>query len=174
LGAFAIARAPLTNAAWTQFCADGGLERRDWWSPAGWSWLTGERGAEHRDPPVSAAHAGADDCLCHISWFEAEALASAHDARLPTEEEWEKAAQADVLEGIGRVWEWTSSEFTGYAGFRAHPYREYSEVFFDRGYRVLRGSSWATHGRVASTTFRNWDLPKRRQIFAGVRLARDL
>ena len=41
------------------------------------------------------------------------------------------------------------------------------------GYRVLRGGSWAADSRVATTTFRNWDLPQRRQIFAGVRLARD-
>ena len=40
-------------------------------------------------------------------------------------------------------------------------------------YRVLRGGSWATSPRVKTTTFRNWDLPERRQIFAGVRLARD-
>jgi iron(II)-dependent oxidoreductase len=53
----------------------------------------------------------------------------------------------------------------------AHPYREYSEVFFGDGYRVLRGGSWAAHPRVATTTFRNWDLPQRRQIFSGVRLA---
>ena len=58
-------------------------------------------------------------------------------------------------------------------GFVAHPYREYSEVFFDRGYRVLRGGSFAAHPRVATITFRNWDLPQRRQIFAGVRLAED-
>ena len=58
-------------------------------------------------------------------------------------------------------------------GFRAFPYREYSEVFFGTDYYVLRGGSWATHPRVATTTFRNWDLPQRRQIFAGVRLARD-
>ena len=49
------------------------------------------------------------------------------------------------MEGLaGSVWQWTASEFTGYPGFAAHPYREYSEVFFDRGYRVLRGGSWAT------------------------------
>jgi len=78
-----------------------------------------------------------------------------------------------AIEGIGRVWEWTSSHFGGYPGFAAHPYREYSEVFFGEDYRVLRGSSWATHPRVASPTFRNWDLPQRRQIFAGLRLARD-
>jgi iron(II)-dependent oxidoreductase len=54
----------------------------------------------------------------------------------------------------------------------AHPYREYSEVFFDKDYRVLRGGSYATHARVASPHFRNWDLPQRRQLFAGLRIAR--
>jgi iron(II)-dependent oxidoreductase len=71
------------------------------------------------------------------------------------------------------VWEWTSSHFLPYPGFSAYPYREYSEVFFGNTYRVLRGGSWATHPRVATTTFRNWDLPIRRQIFAGLRLARE-
>ena len=75
--------------------------------------------------------------------------------------------------GVGRVWEWTSSCFGCYPGFVPYPYREYSEVFFGERYRVLRGGSWATHPRVASRTFRNWDLPQRRQIFAGVRLARE-
>jgi iron(II)-dependent oxidoreductase len=55
----------------------------------------------------------------------------------------------------------------------ARPYREYSEVFFDAGYKVLRGGSWATRRRVASPTFRNWDFPTRRQIFAGLRLAAE-
>jgi iron(II)-dependent oxidoreductase len=45
-------------------------------------------------------------------------------------------------------------------------------VFFGDRYRVLRGGSCATHPRVATTTFRNWDLPLRRQLFSGVRLAR--
>ena len=58
-------------------------------------------------------------------------------------------------------------------GFVAHPYREYSEVFFGDRYKVLRGGSWATRSRVATPTFRNWDLPYRRQIFSGVRLAWD-
>jgi len=75
---------------------------------------------------------------------------------------------------IGDVWEWTASRFDGYAGFVARPYREYSEVFFGEGYRVLRGGSWATRARVAGPTFRNWDHPQRRQIFAGLRIARDL
>jgi iron(II)-dependent oxidoreductase len=75
---------------------------------------------------------------------------------------------------IGDVWEWTSSDFGGYPGFSAHPYKEYSEVFFGTDYKVLRGGSWATRARVVTPTFRNWDYPQRRQIFAGVRIARDL
>ena len=75
---------------------------------------------------------------------------------------------------IGDVWEWTASEFDGYPGFVAHPYREYSEVFFADGYRVLRGGSWATRPRVATASFRNWDLPQRRQIFSGLRIAKGL
>lgn len=74
---------------------------------------------------------------------------------------------------LGDVWEWTGSAFGGYPGFAACPYREYSEVFFGNEYRVLRGGSWATRPRVAGTTFRNWDFPQRRQIFAGLRLAGD-
>ena len=74
---------------------------------------------------------------------------------------------------LGDVWEWTSSRFGGYPGFVADPYREYSEVFFGGDYRVLRGGSWATRARVATPTFRNWDYPQRRQIFAGVRIAAD-
>ncbi|HUS61813.1 MAG TPA: ergothioneine biosynthesis protein EgtB [Acidimicrobiales bacterium] len=75
---------------------------------------------------------------------------------------------------VGDVWEWTSSTFAGYPGFRSFPYREYSEVFFGSDYRVLRGGSWATSPRVARATFRNWDYPIRRQIFAGFRCARDV
>jgi iron(II)-dependent oxidoreductase len=74
---------------------------------------------------------------------------------------------------IGDVWEWTSSDFQGYPGFRAFPYREYSEVFFGSEYKVLRGGSWATRSGVVRNTFRNWDYPVRRQIFAGFRCARD-
>jgi iron(II)-dependent oxidoreductase len=74
---------------------------------------------------------------------------------------------------IGDVWEWTATEFTGYPGFESFPYREYSEVFFDDGYRVLRGGSWATRPVAIRNTFRNWDFPIRRQLFCGFRCARD-
>ena len=84
------------------------------------------------------------------------------------------ASPYGVLGMLGDVWEWTASDFRGYDGFVAFPYREYSEVFFGSEYKVLRGGSWATRNRVATPTFRNWDLPARRQIFAGVRLAWDV
>ncbi|WP_344427034.1 ergothioneine biosynthesis protein EgtB [Amycolatopsis minnesotensis] len=75
---------------------------------------------------------------------------------------------------IGDVWEWTSSDFHGYPGFSAFPYREYSEVFFGPGYKVLRGGSFGTDAAAIRGTFRNWDYPIRRQIFAGFRCARDV
>lgn len=83
------------------------------------------------------------------------------------------ASAYGVRQLLGDVWEWTSTLFHGYPGFQAFPYREYSEVFFGPRYRVLRGGSWATAPVACRATFRNWDLPVRRQIFAGFRCARD-
>jgi iron(II)-dependent oxidoreductase len=74
---------------------------------------------------------------------------------------------------VGDVWEWTSSDFGPHPGFESFPYKEYSEVFFGPTYKVLRGGSWATHPTAIRTTFRNWDFPIRRQLFAGFRTARD-
>jgi gamma-glutamyl hercynylcysteine S-oxide synthase len=82
------------------------------------------------------------------------------------------ASAYGILGMIGDVWEWTASEFSAYPGFESFPYREYSEVFFDDGYRVLRGGSWATRPGAIRNTFRNWDFPIRRQLFAGFRCAR--
>ncbi len=170
LGAFEIARHPVSNASWMHFSEGGGYERREWWSDEGWAWKEQHDITHH--PAVAAGAPGAP--ACHVSWFEAEAFARAHGARLPSEAEWERAARYEhsPLQDRGAVWEWTSSSFGGYPGFAAYPYREYSEVFFGERYRVLRGGSWATSPRVKTTSFRNWDLPERRQIFAGVRLAR--
>jgi iron(II)-dependent oxidoreductase len=213
LPAFRIGRTPITNATFLSFVEGGGYERRPWWSDEAWAWKE-EYDITHpegwADGPTGWrrwtyegwAPLDPDEPVVHISWFEADALARAHEARLPTEFEWEKAATWDQEAGpgnldqtllgpapagaypesasgcgalgmLGDVWEWTSSPFRGYPGFVAHPYREYSEVFFGDRYRVLRGGSWATRSRVASPTFRNWDLPYRRQIFSGVRLAWD-
>jgi gamma-glutamyl hercynylcysteine S-oxide synthase len=180
LAAFQIARRPVSNASWMNFSEGGGYERREWWSHEGWAWKEEYDTTHH--PAVAAGHPDAP--ACHVSWFEADAFARAHEARLPTEAEWERAATSgqldldggarnDAMAGLGRVWEWTASDFLPYPGFRAYPYREYSEVFFGDRYRVLRGGSWATDPRIATPSFRNWDLPQRRQIFAGLRLARE-
>ncbi|HEY0527202.1 MAG TPA: ergothioneine biosynthesis protein EgtB [Gemmatimonadaceae bacterium] len=74
---------------------------------------------------------------------------------------------------IGDVWEWTSSDFNGYEGYKSFPYKEYSEEFFGNAYKVLRGGSWATRPGAIRNTFRNWDYPIRRQIFSGFRCAAD-
>jgi iron(II)-dependent oxidoreductase len=173
--AFAIACRPVTNASWMHFSEGGGYERREWWSEEGWAWKEEYDITHHQS--IEQGHPEA--ATCHVSWFEADAFARASHARLPSEAEWERAATwnrepgGEGLVGVGDVWEWTASPFAGYPGFRAYPYREYSEVFFGDRYLVLRGGSWATDERVATNTFRNWDLPQRRQIFAGVRLARS-
>ncbi len=174
VAAFTIAGRPVSNASWLRFSEGGGYERREWWSREGWAWKEQYDISHH--PAAGQGHPEAP--ACHVSWFEADAFARAHGARLPTETEWERAMtwtqqNGSELAGVGRAWEWTSSSFDGYPRFVAYPYREYSQVFFGDRYRVLRGGSWATHPRVASTTFRNWDLPLRRQIFAGVRLAKE-
>jgi len=224
---YLIGRTPVTNATYLTFVEGGGYERREWWSDEGWAWKeqhdisrpggwTADLTAEWRLGGLEPLHP--DRPVVHVSWFEADAFARAHGARLPTETEWEKAATWDEEKGVARrypwgnrrpvpglhanldhhgcgtapaagypegaspygclgmigdTWEWTGTWFDGYPGFVAHPYREYSEVFFGDRYRVLRGGSWATRTRVATSTFRNWDFPDRRQIFAGMRIARD-
>jgi iron(II)-dependent oxidoreductase len=84
------------------------------------------------------------------------------------------ASPLGVHQLLGDVWEWVDTDFRGYPGFVAFPYREYSEVFFGSEYKVLRGGSFGTDPVACRGTFRNWDYPIRRQIFAGFRCARDL
>jgi gamma-glutamyl hercynylcysteine S-oxide synthase len=83
------------------------------------------------------------------------------------------ASPLGVQQLIGDVWEWTSSGWHPYPGFEVFPYPEYSQVFFGGDYRVLRGGSFGTAPAAVRGTFRNWDHPIRRQIFAGFRCARD-
>jgi iron(II)-dependent oxidoreductase len=176
--------------AWRQ---EAGLTAPEFWRPEGdgaWSVLRfGSRVDLRPSEPVQ-----------HVGWYEADAFARWAGRRLPSEEEWEVAAGPEVgpanlgarhhgpaevgaypagaspwgcHQMFGDVWEWTASDFRPHPGFEAFPYREYSEVFFGPEHKVLRGGSWATHPLAVRPTFRNWDLPIRRQIFAGFRCARD-
>ncbi|MBD0267608.1 MAG: ergothioneine biosynthesis protein EgtB [Cyanobacteria bacterium Co-bin8] len=83
------------------------------------------------------------------------------------------SSAAGCYDLLGNVWEWTSSWFEGYSGFSAFPYRGYSEAYFDRQHRVLRGGSWATFPWALRGSFRNWYQPEVRQVFAGFRCARS-
>jgi iron(II)-dependent oxidoreductase len=161
--AFTIDRTPISNGAYISYMEPTGAEPPLYWERDGEAWVDTSRG---RRVPIDPSAP-----VIHVSWHQADGFARWAGKRLPTEFEWEAAR--DQLDGIGHGWEWTSSEFLPYPGFEAFPYREYSEVFFGDEYKVLRGSSWASHPRVARPSFRNWDLPQRRQIFAGLRCARD-
>jgi gamma-glutamyl hercynylcysteine S-oxide synthase len=194
LAPFKIDRTPVTNAAWAEFLEDTGSAPPLYWEEdgeEGWA-STVFGGREPIDPAKP---------VIHVSWHEADAFAKWTGKRLPTEPEWEAAAagadreranldllsfgcapagaygdapsDCGAVQMLGDVWEWTSSEFTAYPGFEAFPYDEYSKVFFGDKYKVLRGGAWSTRRSVIRTSFRNWDLPERRQIFAGVRCAAD-
>jgi iron(II)-dependent oxidoreductase len=165
LAPFEIDRAPVDNGAYARFVEETGAEPPMYWERDGeGGWL---RTAMGRAEPIDPRQP-----VIHVSWDEAEAFARWAGGRLPTEHEWEAAAGR--LDDVGQVWEWTSSHFLPYPGFEAFPYEEYSKVFFGDTYRVLRGGSWASHPSVIRPSFRNWDLPERRQIFSGIRCARSV
>ncbi len=165
LAPYEIERLPVDNGTYASFLADSGGEPPMYWAGDGeGGWISTARGGTEEIDP--------DQPVTHVSWADAAAYAAWAGARLPTEHEWEAAAGR--LDGVGRVWEWTSSHFVAYPGFEAFPYPQYSEVFFGEEHRVLRGGSWATHPTVMRPSFRNWDLPQRRQIFSGIRCARSV
>jgi gamma-glutamyl hercynylcysteine S-oxide synthase len=164
LAPFEIDRSPVSNGAYLAQIEETGAEPPLYWERDGaGGWVHTAMG--RRDPIDPAAP------VVHVSWNEADAFARRAGKRLPTELEWEAAAPALPL--AGHAWEWTASDFRAYPGFEAFPYREYSEVFFGDEHKVLRGGAWATARELMRPSFRNWDLPRRRQIFAGFRCARS-
>ena len=156
-------RLPVMHVSWDEASAYARWRGKrlpteaEWEKAASWDPATGE---SHRYPWGEAAPSPVLANLDQTGRGPAPVGAYPHGA-----------SPCGALGMIGDQWEWTSTEFAPYHGFRAYPYREYSEVFFGRGYRVLRGGSWATRPRVVDNRFRNWDLPQRRQIFAGFRCA---
>jgi iron(II)-dependent oxidoreductase len=191
---FWIDRTPVSNADYLAFMDETGADPPKYWQRDGeGGWVRKAMGrTEAVDPSLP---------VIQVSWHEADGFARWAGKRLPSEAEWEAAArgasreranldqlafgcapagaysdaqsECGAVQMLGDVWEWTSSDFTAYPGFEAFPYPEYSEVFFGDAHKVLRGGAWATRRDVIRTSFRNWDLPQRRQIFSGIRCARD-
>ncbi len=154
--------------------------------PDGWRQMT-LRGRRTLDPAAP---------VCHVSYFEADAYARWSGMRLPTEFEWEIAARgreseertlaarrftpspaddADVSQMFGDVWEWTSSPYIGYPGYKpaSGALGEYNGKFMC-GQFVLRGGSCVTPPGHTRATYRNFFYPHQRWQFMGLRLARDV
>ena len=206
----ALAHRPVTNGEWIAFVEDGGYRDAAHWLSDGWAWVQangidaplywhqGDQGwtrfgLDGRQPVNPAAP------VTHINLYEADAYASWAGARLPTEAEWESAAQnvsaasgnqldgaacprprpaadgATLTQMFGDVWEWTGSAYRPHPGFRAAPgaVGEYNGKFMS-GQFVLKGGSCATPRGHARASYRNFFYPHQRWQFTGLRLAKDL
>ncbi|MBC7954925.1 MAG: ergothioneine biosynthesis protein EgtB [Cytophagales bacterium] len=180
---FAIDRAPVSWARYLPFIESGGHASESLWTPAGWAWRT----RQARSCPLHLRRAEGDwqqhrfgvwvpldpeAPALHLSAHEAEAWCRWAGRRLPSEAEWETAALRAATDGEpfdwGEVWEWTASPFMPYAGFEPHPYRDYSQPWFD-GRPVLRGASFATSPRLKHPCYRNFFPADRADVFAGFR-----
>jgi ergothioneine biosynthesis protein EgtB len=185
VGFFRIDRAPVDNAAFAAFVADGGYEQARHWSGDGWVWRerSNARWPRFWRPAGSSWQqcwfgqwSALDEAapVVNLTWHEAQAWCRWAGRRLPTEFEWEVAAltppalPATAPIRFGEVWEWTASTFEPYPGFAPHPYRDYSSPWFGSR-RVLRGASSATHPRLRHPRYRNFFTPERNDIFAGFR-----
>ena len=162
VAAFRMAKRLVTCGEWAAFVEAGGA------MPAHWR-RDGARFEIRRfdrwEPLVL------DEPMMLVSGEDAIAYCRWAGRRLPTEAEWELAARqhADRFEGLyGRVWQWTSTPFAPYPNFAADPYRDYSQPWFHT-HTVIRGSSFATRERLSHAAFRNFYMPHRRDVFAGLR-----
>ena len=178
-----IARSLVSNAQWLEFMEDGGYATPSLWLSDGWTIVEAEgwnAPGYWRDVDgawVAMTLAGLKPVepqapVAHISYYEADAFARWAGKHLPTEQEWEIAARAKLLDdAFGHVWQWTRSAYLPYPGYRAAPdaLGEYNGKFMINQ-MVLRGSSHATPNGHARASYRNFFYPQARWQFSGVRL----
>jgi ergothioneine biosynthesis protein EgtB len=206
---FSLGSRLVTCAEYMNFMEDGGYRRPEFWLSAGWDAVKAEAWKAplywrqshgewlvytmHGEQPLSGL---LETPVCHVSYFEADAFAHWAGKRLPTEAEWEVAAQSLPVEGnlletgllhprtlppsygagpaqmFGDVWEWTQSPYIGYPGFRAvaGALGEYNGKFMS-GQMVLRGGSAVTPASHIRASYRNFFSPATRWQFSGIRLA---
>ena len=201
---FQLASTLVTNAEWQAFIDDGGYADPRLWLSDGWAWVQRNgitaplRWQAGADGWTSMTLAGRQPLaphapVTHISHYEADAFATWAEARLPTEAEWEVAAQNhDAAAGnqldsaaavqptgasaglFGDCWQWTASAFLPHPGFRPAPgaVGEYNGKFMS-GQMVLKGASCATPRGSSRASVRNFFAAHQRWQFTGLRLARD-
>lgn len=185
----ALASRLVTNAEFAAFVEGGGYGDPACWLAEGWDWRValGITQPLYWQRAESGWHAFALAGLqlldpaqpaIHLSYYEADAYARWVGARLPTEAEWEHAAQRHAggfAQCFGAAWQWTQSSYAPYPGFRpaAGAVGEYNGKFMVNQY-VLRGGSCATPVGHERLTYRNFFPATARWQFTGLRLARDL
>jgi ergothioneine biosynthesis protein EgtB len=180
LNDFSISNSLVTNKEFLEFMDAGGYKDFNFWHSDGWAWVNSNQ--------VSAPLywyfinnkwfnytleglqlINMDEPVCHVSFYEATAYASWKGMRLPTEFEWEVAAQQFEW---GRRWEWTDSAYLPYPGFSKAPgaIGEYNGKFMVNQ-MVLRGASDVTSPEHSRITYRNFFQPNLRWQYTGIRLA---
>jgi TIGR03440 family protein len=185
LDKYQIADHLVTCGEYLEFIDAGGYQDFKYWLDEGWSWVTENRvkaplywkKSKETNRWSQYTLAGLKEInheaiLTHISFYEAQAYATWKNMRLPTEFEWESAAQKFDW---GKRWEWTYSAYLPYPGFRIADgaVGEYNGKFMI-GQMVLRGSSVATSPGHERYTYRNFFPPKFRWQYTGIRLAKSI